>query len=487
MNWIITENNKKINAFDIPTISIDEIKNDLANMKMRVVGFFGKQEFENVRLYIVMADDKVGKLHVTSTLFNQGVKSYESFTQKFSAFHIFEREFYEEFGIEPLHHPWLKPLRANQDKYPFFEMQGEDVHQVAVGPIHAGVIEPGHFRFMCQGERVYDLEIMLGYQHRGVEEIFKNFRGYNNRLAESVCGDSVIAYNMAYSHAMEALSDSVVSSKAQIIRRIALEMERMAIHIGDMGAVAGDIAYLMGASIFGVTRTLVINTLLEISGSRFGRGLINVGGVNFDIDEKMSEKIVKMLDEVAKTVDRTTKVMMKNPSCISRMERTGVVNTEMAKAMGAVGMAARSSGIDIDTRFDFNDKWYTSLDVVKPFKATGDVHSRFKLRYKEVKQSMQIVKKLLAKLSEYKAEPIMVTPKTQLTPNSFVVSMTEGWRGEVVHIALTGGNGELLRYKMKDPSFNNWLMLAMAVRNNGISDFPLCNKSFNLSYCGNDL
>lgn len=487
MNWIITENNKKINAFDIPTISIDEIRADVEKMKMRVVGFFGKQEFANVRLYVVMADDKVGKLYVTSTLFTPDVKSYESITQKVPAFHIFEREFYEEFGIEPLHHPWLKPLRKNQDKYPFFEMQGEDVHQVAVGPIHAGVIEPGHFRFMCQGEKVYDLEIMLGYQHRGVEELFLKGKGYNNRLAESVCGDSVIGYNMTYSQAMEALSDSAVSNKAQIIRRVALEMERMAIHIGDMGAIGGDMAYLMGASIFGITRTLVINTMLEISGSRFGRGLINVGGVNFDIDEKMSDKIIEMLDGVAKTVDRTTKVMLRTPSCISRMERTGVVSQESAKSLGAVGMAARSSGVDIDTRFDFNDKWYTSLDVVKPFKATGDVHSRFKLRYKEVKQSMQIVKKLLAKLKEYKAEPIKVTPNTNLAPNSFVVSMTEGWRGEIVHIAVTGANGELLRYKMKDPSFNNWYMLAMAVRNNGVSDFPLCNKSFNLSYCGNDL
>ena len=487
MNWIIIENNKKINALDIPTISIEEIKSDVKKMKMRVIGFFGKREFENIRLYVVLADDKVGKLYVTSAIFSPDTKSYESFTQDIPAFHIFEREFYEEFGIEPLNHPWLKPVRNNQDKYPFFEMQGEDIHQVAVGPIHAGVIEPGHFRFMCMGEKVYDLEIMLGYQHRGVEDLFLQNKRYNNRLAESVCGDSVIGYNMAYSQAMEALSDTKISNKAQIIRRVALEMERIAIHIGDMGAIAGDMAYLMGASIFGITRTLVINTMLEISGSRFGRGLINVGGVNFDIDEKMSDKIIEMLDGVAKTVDRTTKVMLKTPSCISRMEKTGYVSADNARALGAVGMAARSSGVDIDTRFDFNDNWYTSLDVVKPFKATGDVHSRFMLRYKEIKQSMQIVKKLLAKLKEHQSEAIKVTPNNSLSANSFVISMTEGWRGEIVHIALTGANGELLRYKMKDPSFNNWYMLAMAVRNNGVSDFPLCNKSFNLSYCGNDL
>lgn len=486
MNWIITENNKQINALEIPTISIEEIKSDFATLKHRLIGFFGKQEFENVRLYVVLADDKVGRLYVTSTLFSPDIKSYESFTQTYSQFHMFEREFYEEFGIEPLNHPWLKPLRKNQNIYPFFEMRGDEVHQVAVGPIHAGVIEPGHFRFMCHGEKVYDLEIALGYQHRGVEEIILKSKKYNNRLAESICGDSVIAYNMAYSQLMEILSNSQISNRAQIIRRIALEMERIAIHIGDMGAIAGDIAYQMGASIFGVTRTLVINTMLEISGSRFGRGLIDVGGVNFDINRELSEKIVKMLDEVALTVDRTTKVMLNSPTVISRLERTGVVSTETAKALGAVGMAARASGVDLDSRFDMNDKWYTSLNVVKPFKATGDVHSRFKLRYKEIKQSMKIVKKLLQRLEEEQSE-IKIKANEDLSSNTFAISIVEGWRGEVVHIAITGVNGELLRYKMKDPSFNNWFMLAMAVRNNGISDFPLCNKSFNLSYCGNDL
>ena len=357
-------------------------------------------------------------------------------------------------------------------------MKGEDVHQVAVGPIHAGVIEPGHFRFMCHGERVYDLEIMLGYQHRGVEELICKSSRFNNRLAESICGDSTIAYNIAYSQAMEALTNTKISDRAELIRRIALEMERIAIHIGDMGAIAGDIAYQMGASIFGVTRTLVINTMLEISGSRFGRGLVEVGGVNFNIDMELSKKIQRVLKEVSLTVDRTTQVMLKAPSVISRLERTGVVSTENAKALGAVGLAARASGVDI--------KWYTSLNVVKPFKAAGDVYSRFKLRYKEIKQSMKIIKKLLEQL-ENNNDSIKASVEMNLAPNSFAISIVEGWRGEIVHIALTGANGELLRYKIKDPSFNNWYMLAMAVRNNGISDFPLCNKSFNLSYCGNDL
>jgi Ni,Fe-hydrogenase III large subunit len=324
---------------------------------------------------------------------------------------------------------------------------------------------------------------MLGYQHRGAETLMLN---PNNRLAESICGDTVIGYNMAYSQVMEALSDTIIPQRAQILRRIALEMERMAVHIGDMGAIAGDMAYLMGASVFGTTRTLVINTMLDICGSRFGRGLIDVGGVNFDIMPELSDKIKSMLNDVIKIVDRTAKVMLKMPSCISRMEKTGVVSSETAQQLGAVGMAARSSGVNIDSRFDFKDKWYQKLPWEKEIKENGDVYSRFNLRYKEVKQSARFIDDLLEELKENE-DGIKVPFNKNLIPNSFTISITEGWRGEVVHTAITGANGELILYKIKDPSFNNWYMLAMAVRNNGISDFPLCNKSFNLSYCGNDL
>ena len=488
MNWITTKNNSKINTQDIPTLSVEEMRNELKTKNLRVVGFFGKQEFENVRLYIILADDKAGDLHISSLLFKEGEKSYNCFTQDIPALHNFEREFYEEFSIDPFIHPCLKPLRKNQDIYEFFKMTGNDVHEVAVGPIHAGVIEPGHFRFMCQGERVYELEIMLGYQHRGVEDLLITSKNFNNRLAESICGDSVIAYNMAYSQIMEILSDTKISDRASIIRHIALEAERIAIHIGDLGAISGDMAYLMGASIFAVTRTLVINTMLEISGSRFGRGLIDVGGVNFDIDDTLSDRIQKTLYEVEKTVKRTTEVILKMPSCISRMEHTGVVSMENAQQLGAVGMAARASGINIDSRFDFCDEFYVKYKPHKlHFKPMGDVHSRFKVRYFEVLESIKLIREFLTLLKECKNKELKTTPNTQLEQNQLALSIVEGWRGEVVHIALTGANGELLRYKIKDPSFNNWYILSMAMRNNGISDFPLCNKSFNLSYCGNDL
>ena len=486
-NWIKTKNNTKLNLSNIPVLKIEDLRTSIIELNMRPVGFWGKDwGFGLTRLFVVLADDKNADLYVSSAMFCAEQKSYESLTQTIPSFHIFEREFFEQFGIEPLNHPWLKPVRINQDEYKFFEMQGEEVHQVAVGPIHAGVIEPGHFRFMCNGETVYHLEIMLGYQHRGVEELM--VKSPSNQLAESICGDSVIAYNTAYSNIMEILKGIEISDKAQLIRKAALEMERMAIHIGDLGAISGDIAYLMGASVFGATRTLVINSMLEFSGSRFGRGLITVGGVNYDFTPDKRNHVLETLSKVVKDVERMTNTMVKNSTVMSRLEKTGTVSEERAREAGLVGMAAKASGVDLDSRFDFPDKWMEKLEFTKRgFKATGDVNARFKLRYKEILQSYSMIKKIFAKLAEYENDPLFVDTNVNLEKDAFAISIVEGWRGEVVHIALTDDSGNLSHYKIKDPSFNNWYGLALAVRNNGVSDFPLCNKSFDLSYAGNDL
>ncbi len=483
MNYYVMKNNQRINLLDIPTIEFNTLRAQLAATNLRPVSFFGSDWGQNVKLFVVLADDEKGELLVVSSLIDKNVKEYESITKDNHQYHMFEREFYEQFNIKPLGHPWLKPVRKNQDDYEFFEMEGEETHQVAVGPIHAGVIEPGHFRFMCQGEKVYNLEIMLGYQHRGVEDLM--VKKPSNQLAESICGDSVIAYNMAYSQVMEELSGMEITNKAKLIRRVALEMERTAIHIGDLGAILGDIAYQMGKEVFGVTRTLVINTMLEISGSRFGRGLITVGGVNFDIDKDLSKKIVDVLNNVKNTVEKMTRATLKSSTVMSRLEKTGVVSNEIANELNLVGMIGRSCGINLDSRFDFCDEFYKDFER-KSFNATNDAYSRFRIRYKEIIESISFVKKLLKKLEGYEKEDLCV-PVKNFIPNSFALSVVESWRGELVHVATTDGEGKLSRYKIKDPSFNNWYGLSMAVRNNGISDFPLCNKGFDLSYCGFDL
>ena len=492
-NWIKTQNNEKIDLNSIPTLEIKVLREEiikLCKLNMRPIGFFGKDWGDNTtKLFVVLADDNNGILYVSSSIFEFPANNYESLTPEIPCFHIFEREFYEDFNIKSLNHPWLKPLRKNQDNYQFFKMEGEEVHEVAVGPIHAGVIEPGHFRFMCNGETVYHLEIMLGYQHRGVENLM--LERPSNQLAESISGDSVIAYNLAYSQVMESLKGISVSNKAQLIRKLALEMERVAIHIGDLGAIAGDIAYLMGASVFGATRTLVINTMLEFSGNRFGRGLFTIGGVNFDIDDEKIKRAEKIFEKVECYAKRMVKTMLKNSTVISRLEKTGTISTEKAKEIGLVGMAARAAGLNLDSRFDFKDKWIEELKIEPvQIKGTGDVNARFKLRYKEILQSFSIIRKIFARLKECTNEPVNCGYEAlnkENSKDSFAISIVEGWRGEIVHIAMTDEKGNLTRYKIKDPSFNNWYGLALAVRNNGVSDFPLCNKSFNLSYSGNDL
>lgn len=482
--YLEIKNNQTVNKSDIPIDSFKNLRNDLALKKMRVIQFFVSLEDGKNRLYCIFAENemphKIGeeaKLFVVSCYLEN---NFESITPNNPALHLFEREIYENFGIEPIGHPWLKPVRKQED-YEFLKSDDSQSHEVAVGPVHAGIIEPGHFRFLCDSERTNHLEIQLGYQHRGGEKMLKNSPSI--QLAESICGDSTIAYALTFAHAMESLANIKVDKKSQIIRQIALEMERMAIHIGDLGAIAEDIAYKMGSAVFGVTRTLVINTMLEICGNRFGKGLIKVGGVNFDIDNEMKEKISKMLDEVQTRVDKMMKAMNNNASVLSRLERTGIISTKHAKEIGMVGMAARACSIKIDAR-----KFGNCINDGENFEILttggGDVHSRFYIRYVEIKQSKKIIESLLKKLEgKLNLEKQIVN----LAPNSFVTSITEAWRGELAHTIITDEKGNITTYKIKDPSFNNWLGLAIANRNGQISNFPVCNKSFDLSYCGFDL
>lgn len=469
MDLLEIKNREYVNISDIPNLTFAEFERNILSENKRVISFFVE---ENI-LYAVILDDENLKLYVYSTCVE---KSYPSFTLKKPCMHMFEREIYENTGIEPIGHPFLKPVRK-QKGYKFLQSDDFQSHEVAVGPVHAGIIEPGHFRFLCNGERVNHLEIMLGYQYRGIETMIKN--APTVQLAESICGDSTIAYAKTFVENIESLSSINVNTKSKLIRQIALELERMAIHLGDLGAIAGDVAYQIGANVFGVTRTLVINTMLDICGNRFGKGLIKLGGVNYDITPQLIEKIDSMLEEVNSRAHIMKDAMFSNATVLSRLENTGVVTKKRAKEIGLTGLMARACGIKIDTRrFDYKDFEVKTLN-------TGDVYARTYIRYLEIMQSISLIKNLLKELKE--EETNHKKYKMNLQPNCFAISINEGWRGEIVHICMTDENGYIKKYKIKDPSFNNWFGLALAVRNNQVSDFPVCNKSFNLSYCGFDL
>ncbi len=474
--YLEIKNNQTVKLSDVPIDIFSNLKKDLALKKMRVIQFFVSPEGGKNRLFCVFSENEMterkSKLFVVSSYLD---KTFESITPSNPSLHLFEREIYENFAIEPVDHPWLKPVRKSEN-YEFLKSDDLQTHEVAVGPVHAGIIEPGHFRFLCNSERINHLEVQLGYQHRGIEKMLKNNPSVH--LAESICGDSTIAYSLTFANAIESLSGIKIDKKSKVIRQIALEMERIAIHIGDLGAIAEDVAYKMGSAVFGVTRTLVINTMLEICGSRFGKGLVKIGGVNFDIDKTMQEKISSMLEVVQSRVDQMMNAMNNNASVLSRLERTGIINTKHAKEIGMVGPSARACNIKLDAR-KFDDDNFEILTT-----GGGDVHSRFYIRYVEIKQSIEIIKKLLEDLD---GELICEKTKIDLAPASFVTSVTEAWRGELAHTIITDKNGYIQTYKIKDPSFNNWFGLAIANRNGQISNFPVCNKSFDLSYCGFDL
>ena len=496
MKWISMRNKGIVPLKKIPVQTIENLRGDIinrCNTGCRLISLFGSKEKKDIKLFAILADDENNRLYISSALLS-GNKSYHSITSEYSPAFMFERELFEEFGIIPVGHPWLKPVRYSHnrenisltmDNYPFYKLDGDEIHEVAVGPIHAGVIEPGHFRFMCEGETVHHLEIQLGYQHRGIEKMLvSRDRKQAMRIAESIAGDTVIGHGWAFADAVESLAGVDISARADAIRTIALEMERAAIHIGDMAAISNDVAYLLGNAVYGATRTLVINSLLLFSGSRFGRGLLYEGGVNFDINEKTRLDLDRNLTKVMRDSELMGETLFTKASVLSRLEQTGVVSTETARSIGMVGLSARASGLSLDTRADHPHGFYVFHPVHKRIMTSGDVFARAYMRHIEIKQSLELVLELLQNMP--KDESLMCNIKS-LKPDALTVSMTEGWRGEIVHVAITGSSGELSRYKIKDPSFHNWFGLAQAVRSNGISDFPLCNKSFNLSYAGNDL
>lgn len=469
------KNNQAINRNCIPVVDFEQFRKVIISQDIRVINLFYQEENLKNRLFAVFADELNRKLFVMSCFIGD---NYPSLTLDKPCLHMFERLIYEESGVEPLGHPFLKPVRKQQG-YEFVSASDFQTHEVAVGPVHAGIIEPGHFRFICNGERVNHLEIQLGYQHRGVENLLRKTPSI--QLAESICGDSTIAHSLAFARAIEGLSGINVSMREKLIRMIALEMERIAIHVGDIGAIAGDVGYYMAADVLAVTRTLVINTMLELCGSRFGKGLMRIGGVNYDIDESIKLKIENMLAEVNSRVDKMVKAMFGHATVLSRLENTGIVSKKRAKEIGLVGLAGRASGLETDCRiFDDYEPFGHKIETLK----TGDVYARGYLRYMEIKLSSELILNMLKSL---KGNISTQRYSLNLAKNCFVFSLVEGWRGEIAHCIFTDNNSYIEGYKIKDPSFNNWFGLAIAVRNNQISDFPVCNKSFNLSYCGFDL
>ncbi len=459
-----------------------------------------------VRLVAVLTWPMAGGCEVVAT--DPG-ESFPALTPDCPPAHWFEREIAEQWALRPEGHPWLKPIRYHRAWRPgdawgrppgteilpcvtdFFRVEGDEIHEVAVGPVHAGVIEPGHFRFQCHGEQVFHLEIALGYQHRGVERALAG--GPDPRtphLMETLAGDTTIGHSLAYAHLVEGMTGVKAPARALAIRALALELERLANHVGDLGALANDVGFLPTASYCGRLRGDFLNLSALVCGSRFGRGLVRPGGVRFDLDPARLESLKNRFEPVARDVESAVTLLWRSSSVLARFEETGRVPRETALALGLVGPAARASGVERDVRMDFPTGFYRFLQVPVALLPSGDVFARAFVRWLEIQRSEAFIRQVLAGLPEGPCQadgPVVAGSEVPLPPHLLGVSLVEGWRGEICHVAVTDGAGRFGWYKVVDPSFHNWMGLAMALRDQPISDFPLCNKSFNLSYCGHDL
>jgi Ni,Fe-hydrogenase III large subunit len=490
----------------IPALSFADFRQSVVSAVAdgaRVVALFGEcsQPTGAVEVYAVLADSGSGLLSAGKTALDSD--HFPSLTADCQQVHLFERELAEQYGVRPDGHPWFKPVRFHNSYRPghdawgrspsehpivgvtdFFRVDGEEIHEVAVGPVHAGVIEPGHFRFQCHGEQVFHLEISLGYQHRGIERMLPG--GPEKRtihLMEKVAGDTTVGHVTAYCQNLESLAGCQPSLRAQALRGIALELERLANHTGDLGALAGDVGYLPTASYCGRLRGDFLNLSALLCGSRFGRGMVRPGGVRFDLDSTRSTDFLNRLNAALRDVASALNLLWESSSVQARFEGTGTISQETAIALGIVGPAARACGLESDARQDFPSGIFRFAQVPVSSWSTGDVFARAYVRWLEIQRSAAFIKEQLEGLSD---GPVGVDVGP-LKPSSLVVSLVEGWRGEICHVALTDEAGRFARYKIVDPSFHNWTGLAIALRDQQISDFPLCNKSFNLSYCGHDL
>jgi Ni,Fe-hydrogenase III large subunit/Ni,Fe-hydrogenase III component G len=432
--------------------------------------------------------------------------SFQSLAAELPSVNWQEREIQDWFGLEAVGHPnprrvalhdnWpdVHPLRKDfpldtllppfeGERHVYRPAYGEGVFQIPVGPVHAGIIEPGHFNFSVAGEPILYLQLRMFYTHKGTEKLFENIPIHRAVfLAESVSGDSAFSHGTAFCQAIERAAGIEVPSRAQFLRIILLEVERIANHISDIGAIANDVGFAIANAHAGRVRELVLGLSESLTGSRVLRGMVAIGGVRRDWDRAQVEAIGNTLNVVEREFRDLVAILEASNSTRERLEHTGILRRDKALMLGVVGVGGRASGIDLDVRRDHPYEAYGDLPFSVPVYQAGDVRHRVLVRIDEVGESIQLIRAAAARLPDGPHR----APVQRIPPNRCALSAVEGWRGEIIYWVRTGDGDCLKRCKVKDPSINNWPAIVEAVEGNIVADFPVINKSFNLSYSGTD-
>jgi Ni,Fe-hydrogenase III large subunit/Ni,Fe-hydrogenase III component G len=418
-----------------------------------------------------------------------------------------EREIQDWFGLVAEGHPnprrvalhdnWpdVAPLRkgfAIDTVLPPFEGErhiyrptlGEGVFQIPVGPIHAGIIEPGHFNFAVAGEPILYLQLRMFYVHKGIEKRFEQLPV--NRavyLAESISGDSSFSHGTAFCQAVEQAAVVEIPPRAKQMRTLLLELERVYNHVADIGAIATDVGFIIANAHASRLRETILRLNEELTGSRLLRGMVCPGGVRWNWTSEQMDKCVEALRVFGREFGDLMRIIETSDSTRDRLERTGILTPEKARDLGIVGVGGRASGVDRDVRRDHPYAAYDPASIRVPVYQEGDVLRRMQVRVDEIWQSLELI--LAAKAALAEPGPHRV-PVPSIPPDRCALGVVEGWRGEILHWIRTGRDNRLERCKIKDPSLNNWPALVEAVQGNIVPDFPVINKSFNLSYSGTD-
>jgi Ni,Fe-hydrogenase III large subunit len=472
------------------------VVSEVAAGRATLLGLWG--DADAVRwVHMAIIDDGAGDIAVVSLACPDGM--FPSVGALHPPAIRLERAIRSLYGLEPIGapdaRPWLDlgfwevqhplgartPAPAARPAYSFLPVEGESLHQIPVGPVHAGIIEPGHFRFTAGGETVVRLEQRLGYAHKGIESLMAGASIERAaRLAARTSGDSTVAYGIAFAHAVEAALSFEVPPRARYLRALMAELERLANHFGDIGAICNDASFSIMHAHCGILRELVLRAAEVCFGHRLMMDRVIPGGVAADLPADGAALIRSCLMNVRQRFPRLVELYDNTASLQDRTVATGIVRADLARQFGAPGYVGRASGRNFDARKTPGYAPYDELDFAVPVLTAGDVNARVWVRIREVEQSLTLIEQLIERMP---TGPIATAPDAVTGEG---LGFVEGFRGDVL-VAVRLDGGRVLRCHLRDPSWFQWPLLEAAIEGNIVADFPLCNKSFNCSYSGHDL